>query len=88
MYGRIRSAWKVDGDLLRYEASVPGNTTATLYLPAPSEEVVREGGGDASRARGVTFLEYEDGRAVYELAAGSYDFTVVRGKHRHPADTR
>jgi len=76
MYGRIRSAWNVDGDLLRFQASVPANTTATLYLPAASETAVREGGEETSRAEGVAFLRHEKGKAVYELKAGDYEFTA------------
>ncbi len=76
MYGRIRSAWKVDGGVLRFQASVPANTTATLHLPASSAKAVRESGQDPSRAEGVTFLEYANGKAVYELKAGGYDFTA------------
>jgi alpha-L-rhamnosidase len=78
MYGRISSAWKVNGNVLTYKATVPGNTTATLYLPAASEKSVKEGGKDASRAKGITFIKYENGKAVYELKSGSYEFTVDR----------
>ena len=78
MYGRIGSAWKVDGAGLTYRATVPGNTTATLYLPAPSEKAVKEGGKEIGKAKGITFLRYENGKAVYELKSGSYEFTVTR----------
>ncbi len=78
MYGRISSAWKVDGKALTYRATVPANTTATLYLPASAAETVREGGKDASKSKGVTFIRQEGGRAVYELKSGSYAFTSSR----------
>jgi alpha-L-rhamnosidase len=78
MYGRISSAWKVDDSLLRYRATVPANTTATLYLPAPSATAVKEGAVDASRAKGVSFLHYEGGKAAYRLTSGTYEFTVSR----------
>ena len=76
MYGRIRSAWKVEGDVLTYQATVPANTTATLFLPAPSNAAVREGGREARAAEGVTFLRQEGGKAVYALRSGAYRFTV------------
>ena len=76
MYGRIRSAWKVQGDVLTYQATVPANTTATLFLPAPSNAAVREGGREARAAEGVTFLRQEGGKAVYALRSGAYRFTV------------
>jgi alpha-L-rhamnosidase len=76
MYGRIGSAWKVQGDVLTYQATVPANTTATLFLPAPSNAAVREGGREARAAEGVTVLRQEGGKAVYALRSGAYRFTV------------
>ncbi len=76
MYGRIRSAWKVEAKTLTYRATVPANTTATLYLPAPASAAVREGGKPAGEAAGVRFLRHENGRAVYQLGSGSYVFSV------------
>jgi len=78
MYGRIGSAWKVEGTTLTYRATVPANTTATLYLPASSAESVKEGGTDARGASGITFVRYENGKAVYTLTSGSYTFTATR----------
>jgi len=34
MYGRIKSAWKIDGQDFVYEVSIPANTTASVTLPA------------------------------------------------------
>lgn len=78
MYGRISSAWTVDATTLRYRATVPANTAATLYLPTSSADSVKEGGRDARGATGITFVRYEKGRAVYSLQPGSYAFTAVR----------
>jgi alpha-L-rhamnosidase len=78
MYGRIRSAWKVDGKSLIYRATVPANTTATLYLPTANPETVKEGGKDVAGATGVQFLRYENNRAVYQLSSGSFEFIAHR----------
>ncbi len=78
MYGRIRSAWKTDGKVLYYRATVPANTTATLYLPAAAPDAVKENGKAASQAKGVTFVKHENGRAVYTLKSGSYEFLSNR----------
>ena len=78
VYGRIASAWKVEGKALTYRATVPANTTATLYLPAASSTAVKEGGQDAATAKGVTFVRYENGKAVYTLKSGTYAFTASR----------
>lgn len=77
MYGRIKSAWKVDNDSLTYETSVPANTNALLYLPASSENSAKEGNKNASEAEGIIFIKYEAGKAVYELGPGKYVFSSV-----------
>lgn len=74
MYGRIRSAWNVTGHTLTYRATVPANTTATLYLPTGDPKSVKEGAKDPGQSKGVTFVRYENGRAVYTLASGTYEF--------------
>ena len=74
MYGRIKSAWKVNGDKLTFSVTVPANTTATLYLPTTSKNYVTERGVQADEAKGVTYIKYEKGKAVYELKSGSYKF--------------
>lgn len=77
IHGTIASDWSFDenGGLV-YKATVPANTTATLYLPVEETATVYEGAVPAADAVGVTFLRYEDGKAVYELASGSYRFAL------------
>lgn len=77
MYGRTNSAWQVENGVLTYQATVPGNTTATLYLPASSKEAVKESGKQAGSALGVHFVKYENGKAVYHLESGVYEFTTT-----------
>jgi alpha-L-rhamnosidase len=75
MYGRISSSWKVENRVLTYEATVPANTNATLYLPASSEKSIKENGKSLKSAKGLKFIKYENGKAVFELGSGSYKFT-------------
>jgi len=70
--------WGSAGIIVPWEVYLQCNTTATLYLPAASEKTVKEGGKDASKARGVTFTKYENGKAVFELKSGNYEFTARR----------
>ena len=51
MYGRISSSWKKENGILTYEATVPANTTATLYLPASSEKEYKENGKPIKKAK-------------------------------------
>lgn len=73
-YGRIVSNWKREGDRITMEVTIPVNTTATVYVPARDASDVIEGGRKATEAKGVTFLKMENGRAVYEVVAGSDHF--------------
>jgi len=76
MYGRINSYWELNEGSLSYLATVPANTTATLYLPTRSAKTVKEGSSLASEAQGVRFLKFERGKAVYALEPGSYSFSA------------
>jgi len=78
MYGRIKSSWKTENGVLTYEASVPGNTTARLYLPASSVDSISENGKPVKKSKGVTFIGYEEGKAIFELTSGNYIFTVEK----------
>ena len=74
VYGTIRSGWELKDGKFHYTATVPANTTATLYLPANSHKRVWEGGVPAEQAEGVTFVGFANGRAIYELQSGTYQF--------------
>jgi alpha-L-rhamnosidase len=75
--GTIRSEWEVNGGTFSYAVTIPANTTATLYLPAEHEQPVTEGGRPVQEAEGITFIAHQDGKAIFELEAGSYHFESV-----------
>ncbi|WP_069986805.1 family 78 glycoside hydrolase catalytic domain [Massilioclostridium coli] len=79
-YGEIESNWTSDeGNLSTYEAVVPANTTATLYLPV-SEDAVAE----FENIDGVTYKGMEEHNglmtAKFNLEAGGYNFAITDGK--------
>lgn len=69
-YGRI------DNNKWFYKATVPANTSATLYLPINKEATVLESGKPLTESEGVVFIKYEKGKAVYHLQSGIYQFTI------------
>ena len=75
VYGRIGSAWQVRDGTFTWQITVPANTSATVYVPAADGADVREGDGTAEQASGVRFLRREGNAAVYEVGAGTYQFT-------------
>jgi alpha-L-rhamnosidase len=76
-YGTIRSEWQLRDGLLELKASVPPNTTATLFLPTADPKSVKEGGLTLGTARGVRRLRDERGHSVLELQPGHYTFETA-----------
>ncbi|MCI8497245.1 MAG: family 78 glycoside hydrolase catalytic domain, partial [Clostridiales bacterium] len=78
IYGKIQSGWTIGEDgAFTYDASVPANTTATLYLPEPAfGSAILESGNEAEDAEGVDYLGIQDGKAVFELSSGDYSFSM------------
>ncbi|MFJ7364127.1 family 78 glycoside hydrolase catalytic domain [Peribacillus frigoritolerans] len=77
LYGKIESGWKVKNGTLTYKATVPANTTATVYIPTNNVRTIKENGQPIAKAKGVKFIEFKDGKAVYELESGSYEFRSI-----------
>ncbi len=67
MYGKIESSWEQENNTCHYRFVIPANTTATIYIPAESEE-------DVTETKGVQFLKMENGKAVFEVESGVYNF--------------
>jgi alpha-L-rhamnosidase len=76
IHGRIASAWKLEGGRFELEATIPANTTATVYLPARDAGSITEGGKDLAQAQGVKFLRTEGDRAILSVESGAYRFAT------------
>jgi alpha-L-rhamnosidase len=74
--GPIAVAWEHDSGRLALHVSIPANTTATVYLPAESEQSVTEGGRPLTQAPGLKFLRVEDNRVELAIGSGEYNFAV------------
>jgi alpha-L-rhamnosidase len=72
--GKIVSDWKRDGDKFTLDVTIPANTTARVYVPAKSADAVTEGGRPAASSNGVLLLWMENGRAVFAVESGQYEF--------------
>ena len=73
-YGKIQSEWTKDGNRFAINIVVPPNSVAEVYLPTSKVDLVTESGKPAVQSVGVQFLHIENGKAVYEVSAGSYQF--------------
>ena len=80
LYGRITSNWKLAGDRLIMDVTIPPNTTATIHVPAKDAAAVTESGKPAATAAGVKFLRVENGAALYDVGSGTYQFCGSHSK--------
>ncbi len=72
--GEIATDWKIDGDMVRLDVTIPVGTTATVYVPTKDASSVTEGGKSAGEAECVKLVRKETGAAVYEVGSGKYSF--------------
>ena len=73
-YGDVKSAWKADGKgkMTAFTATVPANTTATLYLPVAASTY-----GNATGVRYVGKTQHNGVEcAQYELTSGTFSFEL------------
>ncbi|MFO7169402.1 MAG: glycoside hydrolase family 78 protein [Chloroflexota bacterium] len=75
-HGLIRSAWKLENGVFEWQITIPANTSATVYVPAGEGAEVREGDAPTAETEGVRFVRREADAVVYEVASGSYRFSV------------
>ena len=73
-YGLIKSEWKKENQNFTWNITVPVNTTATVYIPATSQNSITESGAKLSSAKGVKFIKMDHSRAVCEIGSGEYSF--------------
>ena len=74
-YGTVAVEWHAEGDRLHtLEVSIPANTTAEIFVPAPSADAVAE---SSATLRPHSFT---DGYACYKVGSGNYRFTVAPSK--------
>jgi len=74
IHGRIVSNWRRTADRFELEATIPANTTATVYLPTRRADGVTESGKPLARANGVKLLRQEGSRVVLAVESGNYRF--------------
>ena len=68
-HGRIASAWKREGDKVIYEITIPGNTSALVFLP--------EGGAVSEGSKSLP-----DEWRLKEMYQGTQGFRIVAGTYR------
>ena len=75
-YGKVSSAWKVEDNTLEMDVDIPVNTTATIYVPANSADLVSENASPVNSVKEIKVMGTEDGYVVLQIGSGHYHFVV------------
>lgn len=77
MYGTIRSTWKIEDSLFKWQISIPTNTTATLYFPTSEKRRILESGQPLGEVNEITVLGIAKDSLIISIPSGEYDFKVI-----------
>jgi len=73
-YGKLSSGWKVDADKIYMDVEIPANTSATVFVPANSKNLITENGAVLT----YTDIKTEEGYVVFTLGSGVYHFVAKK----------
>ena len=73
LYGKIKSAWKMDGTDFVYEVTVPANTTATVTLPGAKSELLMMNSQPLTTSAKESLKQSEKGVSL-TIGSGNYTF--------------
>jgi alpha-L-rhamnosidase len=74
--GRIVSDWKTHDGGMNLSVTIPANTTGTVFVPAPVQATVTEGGRPLDGSEGVTPIRRTAMFIVCRIVSGTYHFEV------------
>ena len=77
MQGLIKSEWKKNGNTFEWDITIPGNSSALVYIPAKDRKQITESNNNISKAHGVKYLRQEKEFFVYKVGSGNYKFKVI-----------
>ncbi|MBC8081131.1 MAG: family 78 glycoside hydrolase catalytic domain, partial [Gorillibacterium sp.] len=74
--GQITTSWKVEGDRIKIEVSIPTNTMAIVYLPTRKIETIFESGLPIVNSKGVIVVGLDETSVVLHVVSGYYCFDI------------
>lgn len=77
IYGLIKSNYTKTATQLKWNVTIPPNTTAMIYIPAKNKNEVSE---QLESAKDLKYIKMENGRAIYEVGSGDFAFVVEQRK--------
>jgi alpha-L-rhamnosidase len=80
MYGKVSSAWTLEGERFELAVEIPANTRATVRLPRADLGSVTEGGSPLGGGNGITARRQDGSDAVVEVGSGRYRFSYQEAR--------
>ena len=78
-YGMISSHWKKGASTFDLDVTIPGNTVATIWLPAKPGAVLTQGWKRLEGQKDIRLIRRDSAWAVFEVGSGSYNFRATTG---------
>ena len=72
--GIIKSAWRKESGSIYLDVTIPGNSTATVFIPTKNIKSITESNQNIDLVNEVKFLRAEDKYAIYNVGSGTYHF--------------
>lgn len=77
MNGKIFSSWNIIGNSMRLVCNIPVNTSALVYIPTKSTNLVTEHGVKLTQLNGIKIVQYDNGYLVVNIGSGEYHFESI-----------
>ena len=77
-YGRLSSHWRMAGDSLSMDITVPVNTISTVTIPAPAGGMITEGGKKLADVKDIAIESVGEGFLAVRVGSGTYHFVLVQ----------
>jgi len=78
-YGQISSHWKRTKDVFDLDVTIPGNTVATIWLPAKKTALITQGWKRLDGQKDIRLIRRDSAWAVFEVGSGGYNFRATTG---------
>lgn len=77
-YGKVSNSWKIENGNVLMDVEIPANTTATVFVPAPTADKVKESGKALFQVNDIKIKDAAEGYVEVELGSGVYHFVVEK----------
>jgi alpha-L-rhamnosidase len=78
IHGYIKSEWRKEEGKVFWNITVPANTSAMVHFPTGKKENISEKGQEAATVYGMYFEKVKEGKAVFRLGSGDYQFEIQK----------